>query len=201
MDSPWDEHPGSTNTIQELEWTRLSSEFTKTGYREGITAGKESALQEGFDQGFAMAGVPIGRELGLMRGTVSAILSFLNETSSAVIVHPEIDDQIITETQEINSRLSKIRFSDMMPPDLEAEEHARRHREEDGDELDEGQERSRTREMDLLEDVFEQMNTDSERTNGLHPPRGRPTAQDVEVLKNRLDLLVARLGMNVGNTI
>jgi hypothetical protein len=28
MDSPWDEHPESTNTLQELEWTKMSSEFT-----------------------------------------------------------------------------------------------------------------------------------------------------------------------------
>jgi hypothetical protein len=37
------------------------------GYREGITAGKESALQEGFDTGFASVGAPLGRDIGFIR--------------------------------------------------------------------------------------------------------------------------------------
>lgn len=146
-----------------------------------------------------MAGVAVGRELGLIRGILSSMLSFLNETS--VAVPSETDDQLIIEAQEINSRLSRIRFSDVMPPDLEAEEHARRYHEQDGSELDVDQERSTssTGELELLENMIEQMNSDSERTNGLvlHPAKDRPTTEEVGVLKNRLDHLVARLGMNV----
>ncbi|KAI0315889.1 hypothetical protein OF83DRAFT_1164597 [Amylostereum chailletii] len=51
-ESPWDENPGN---IQDAEWQKLSDDFTNAGYREGITAGKEGALQEGFDAGFALA--------------------------------------------------------------------------------------------------------------------------------------------------
>lgn len=164
----------------------IINKIYQAGYREGITAGKESALQEGFDQGFATAGVPIGRELGLIRGIVSAILSSLDETS--VPKPPETGDQIITEIQEINSRLSRIRFSDIIPPDLEAEEHARQHQEEGGNELDAAE----GRELELLENMIEQMNTDSEKPNG--PAK---LGEDVKVLKNRLDQLAVRLGMNI----
>jgi len=136
-----------------------------------------------------MAGVPVGRELGMMRGIVSAMLSFLNDTS-VLVVPRDTDRQAIADTEEISARLSRIRFSEVMPPDREAEEHARLHQEEDGDELFVGQERE---ELELLEDMVEQMNT----REVLRPEEGRPTAEDVQVLKNRLDQLAARLGMNI----
>ena len=186
--------------------TKIHS-FPKAGYREGITAGKENALQEGFDQGFAMSGVPIGRELGLIRGIVSAILSSIDGSSGPVVtVPPEsttttttttttTGDQIMTEIQEINARLSRIRFCDIIPPDLEAEEHARLHMEEDGDELDVVG-RQEGRELERLENLIEQMNTDSEGVK----EKGRPMGEDVEVLKIRLDQLAARLGMDINYT-
>ncbi|KAG1765907.1 hypothetical protein EDD22DRAFT_978608 [Suillus occidentalis] len=52
MDSPWEEDPRA-DYAPEADWAKLSNEFTNSGYREGIIAGKESALQEGFDAGFA----------------------------------------------------------------------------------------------------------------------------------------------------
>jgi hypothetical protein len=51
----------------------------------------------------------------------------------------------------------------------------------------------------VLEDLIERMNTNSEGSDRqvLQPENGRPTAEDVKVLKNRLDQLAARLGMNI----
>ncbi|KAH9162714.1 hypothetical protein EDB89DRAFT_2024320 [Lactarius sanguifluus] len=45
-----------------------------TGYRDGISSGKEVALQEGFDAAFACSGAPRGRELGVLRGLATAHL-------------------------------------------------------------------------------------------------------------------------------
>lgn len=45
----------------------------QTGYREGITSGKLSALQSGFDEGFNQA-APLGRARGFMRGQVLALM-------------------------------------------------------------------------------------------------------------------------------
>jgi len=150
-------------------------------------------LQEGFDQGFATAGVPIGRELGLVRGIVSAIISSSSSLFDETMPPPDTGDhQTITEIQEINSRLSRIRFSDIVPPDLEAEEHARQHQGEDGNELGAAE----GRDLELLESMIEQMNTDSEKPNG-HSAKLRPIGDDVRVLKDRLDQLAGRLGMDI----
>jgi hypothetical protein len=164
--------------------------FPQAGYREGITAGKESALQEGFNEGFALTGVPIGRELGLARGILSALL--LSPLLNTLPSDSDTADQIKSETQEINAHLSRITFADLMPPDLEAEEHARQHREEEGG-------GSGTREMAVLEDMMEQMDTGSEMANGQvrRPARDRSTAEDLKALRNQLDRLTARLGMNL----
>ncbi|KIJ07744.1 hypothetical protein PAXINDRAFT_120784, partial [Paxillus involutus ATCC 200175] len=88
-DSPWEEHP-RTEHAPEANWTKISTEFTNSGYREGIIAGKEASLQEGFDAGFADVGVPTGRELGNLRGAASTIVSFLRSHSSAE--SPELDE-------------------------------------------------------------------------------------------------------------
>ncbi|KAG7085740.1 hypothetical protein E1B28_003283 [Marasmius oreades] len=40
----WDEN-ASPHIVSDSEWAKMSNEFANAGYREGITAGKESALQ------------------------------------------------------------------------------------------------------------------------------------------------------------
>jgi hypothetical protein len=117
-DSPWEENP-DTHHAPEAEWTRITSEFTNSGYREGIIAGKEAFLQPGFDAGFANVGVPLGRELGLLRGAAAAIRSLLNSQSP--------DSPELEEIRSISSVLSTIQFSDIAPRDLEAEQHAKEH--------------------------------------------------------------------------
>jgi len=183
MDSPWDE--SGDNSFKDIEWSRISSEFTNVGYREGITAGKEAALQEGFDTGFADTGAPIGRELGLLRGISSAILALLRSSI-------ENQESTQVDAQEISSQLSKIRFSDIIPRDLEAEEHARQHLQEDGVEIDIHEKIAAQRDIEGIGDMLANL------TAGTNP-RGttRPSVDDVRILKDRLKVLSDRLRLQI----
>lgn len=51
---------------------RLQTEHETAGYREGITAAKESHMQEGFDEGFSL-GATLGLRAGQLLGTLEAI--------------------------------------------------------------------------------------------------------------------------------
>lgn len=140
---------------------------TQAGYREGITAGKESALQEGFDAGFVV-GAPIGRSLGILRGISMGLVSFLASSQ-------------VDEARDIALNLGNIRFSDLAPRDLEAEEHAREHIEED-------EELAEKRKMEELEDMLAQLNS---------AKHGRPTSKDLDKLKGSLQVLCEKLGLNI----
>ncbi|KIK64915.1 hypothetical protein GYMLUDRAFT_160114 [Collybiopsis luxurians FD-317 M1] len=189
MDSPWDED-AAPDAHRDAEWSRISEEFTtarQTGYREGITAGKESALQEGFDSGFANVGAPIGREIGILRGMISALLASLNGGMRVQ------DEALLAEAQSISSQLSKIRFSEVAPRDLEAEAHAREHLGED-DEMEENEELAEKRKMEGLEDMLNRMSA------GVDPaPTEEPklTMEDVQKLKTRILSVCATIGVNI----
>lgn len=161
----------------------------QVGYREGITAGKEGALQEGFDAGFAHVGVPVGRDLGNLRGIATAILSCLNSPPLMFGRDSAQVDAMKAEARDITSKLSNVRFSDIAPRDLEAEEHAREHLE--GDEMDLGEEITSKRDMEGIEDMLAKL------TAGANPVsvQGRPTMQDVHTLKARLQILDQQLGL------
>lgn len=175
--------------IQRLLYHLCINCFGQAGYREGITAGKEAASQEGFDVGFANVGVPIGRELGLLRGTSSVVLAFLNKSS-------DISEkaQMLAEAQEISSQLSRVRFSDIMPRDLEAEAHAREHLEAEGIELDMNEELADKREVEGLEDMLANLSADNGKSK---EKNARPTIDDVQILKDRLKLLTNRLDLGI----
>ncbi|KAI9507615.1 hypothetical protein F5148DRAFT_1149621 [Russula earlei] len=129
-DSPWDDAPTAATTHAEAEWTRLSSHFQNAGYRDGITAGKEGALQEGFDAGFARAGAPRGRELGLLRGLASASLLHLSRGSRGSHAQASAAQRAVPATstalvREIVDALAAVRFADIAPaPPPEEAEHA-----------------------------------------------------------------------------
>ncbi|THH29252.1 hypothetical protein EUX98_g4944 [Antrodiella citrinella] len=169
---------------------------SKAGYREGITAGKESHLQQGFDDGFAQTGAPLGREMGLLRGSASAILSVL--TSEVLLPRPGLNvirDSLIQEARAIASGLNEVRFSDVAPPDLEAVQHAREHfeavNEEDRDmDVELGEKVEGKRQMESLEDAMARMGAGSMASED---KRGRPTREDVVVLTTRLKALAEKL--------
>lgn len=139
--------------------------------------------------GFANVGVPIGRELGLLRGASSVVLAFLNKSSNI-----SEKAQMLAEAQEISSQLSRVRFSDIMPRDLEAEAHAREHLEAEGIELDINEEIADKREVEVLEDLLANLSADNGKSRERH---ARPTIDDVQVLKDRLKLLTNRLDLGI----
>ena len=103
----------------------------------------------------------MGRELGAIRGMASALLVFVTSKS------PETTEErsLVIEARDILSQLSSIRFTDIAPRDLEAEEHARQHLEDDKSGLD------------VKEELVENMKV------------------DVALLKSRLDNLALKLGL------
>lgn len=103
----------------------------------------------------------MGRELGAIRGMASALLVFVTSKS------PETTEErsLAIEARDIVSQLSSIRFTDIAPRDLEAEEHARQHLEDDESGLD------------VKGELVENMKV------------------DVALLKSRLDNLALKLGL------
>ncbi|KAF4565569.1 hypothetical protein EYR40_002364 [Pleurotus pulmonarius] len=198
MESPWDENPSSEST-RDAEWTKISSEFTNAGYREGITAGKEAALQEGFDAGFANLGTPIGRELGILRGFASALLSYIPTLSQTGAINHGVDlEQLLSSARHIASSLSKVRFTDIAPRDLEAEEHAREHLDAEGIDMEQNPELEDKRTMEGLEDLLSSMST-SGRLIQAGPKR--PTIEDVRLLKEQLQTLARQVQLDIPNNL
>lgn len=154
----------------------------QSGYREGIIAGKESALQEGFDAGFADVGVPLGRELGSMRGAISVITSFLSSNGQG-------ESAALASAREISSFLASVRFSDIVPIDHEAEQHAREHLDAD-DPIGQNEELLQKREVEGLEDMLQKLTTSPENSSS----QNRPTREDVVRMKERILALNAHLG-------
>jgi hypothetical protein len=115
-----------------IEPSFLSLKCLKIGYREGITSGKENVLQEGFDHGFKTTGAPVGRQLGILRGTVTGILGILqnmkpSQRFPAGPIEGHANDILKNELQTVSSRLDALRLKDIAPKDPEAEAHAREH--------------------------------------------------------------------------
>ena len=101
-------------------------------------------------------------------------------------------ESIQADAQEISSQLSKIRFSDITPSDLEAEEHARQHLEEEGVEIDVHQKIAATQDMEGLEDMLANLAAGTNVTGTT-----RPSVDDVRILKGRLKVLSDRLNLQV----
>jgi hypothetical protein len=160
----------------------------QAGYREGITAGKESALQSGFDTGFADIGAPLGRELGVLRGTSSAVLSFVTSSPANAL-----KNNVIAEARDIAAQLSNVRFSDIAPRDLDAEEHARQHLLSDPEDIVTNEELMEKRQVEGLEDMLSKLTAGGSGGMG----QGRPTMDDVRRLKDRLETLCREVGLNL----
>lgn len=139
----------------------------QAGYRDGISAGKEAALQEGFDAGFARAGAPRGRELGVLRGLAAALLHHLTRSSPG----PAAETQ--ARAREIVDRLAAMRFADLVLPD---EETATLH---DADALYHGGA------------------SGSGSASEAQPERIRSSADDLRSLRTQLRTLLLESGLNV----
>lgn len=87
------------------------------------------------------------------------------------------------EVGDIEKKLNEVRFSDIAPRDIEAEEHAREHL-EDG--MDVNEELADKREIEKLEDMFGGL-------GGVVQQSVRPTVEGVSELERRVDELVNQL--------
>lgn len=115
----------------------------QAGYREGITDGKLSTLQQGFDEGFTLS-TPLARRIGSLRGRATALLQFLSTT----------DSPVLENVREFIRDLERVKRDDVLPVDLEREAHEeedRLARGEDGFEL----ESTEKRDMEYLENALE----------------------------------------------
>ncbi|NWU99131.1 YAED1 protein, partial [Upupa epops] len=61
--------------LLQKEWNSTMKKRLKEGYMDGVEAGKELALQEGFNQGYR-CGAQMMITCGQLRGTLSALLSW-----------------------------------------------------------------------------------------------------------------------------
>jgi hypothetical protein len=100
---------------------------------------------------------------------------------------------MIVEARDITSLLANIRFTDIAPRDIEAEEHARQHLEVDDNEM-EVNEVAEKRKMEELEDMLAQLTSGT--ITGPNQS-GRSTIEDVRLLKGRLETLTRGLGLSV----
>ncbi|GAA5866414.1 hypothetical protein JCM3774_004674 [Rhodotorula dairenensis] len=175
-DSPWHDddvyahedagaatRAGAPTRIANQEWNNLEQRYADAGYRDGITAGKNARLQAGFDQGFELA-APYARQVGSLRGIAASLLSLLtvptaNATKNARPVleaafpasEPSASqkrDAVVAELRDLVSALGKLDANKVLPPDEEAEAHAREHQDEGISEI--LRERREMREMEAL---------------------------------------------------
>jgi hypothetical protein len=129
----------------------------------------------------------LGRELGILRGVASALVSFLASSGSP--------PSTLANARDISAQLASIRFSDIAPPDLEAEAHAREHLESgEGDDIDIEEELAEKWKMEKLEDMLAGMTASGHKADTL-----RPTMEDARMLKDRLYALCETIGVNVAD--
>lgn len=69
------------------DMSRLQTEHSTSGYREGVAVAKEASIQAGFDEGFSIGatiGLEAGQLLGIVEGIYDAIKGQDNEQSSTI---------------------------------------------------------------------------------------------------------------------
>ena len=107
------------------------------------------------------------------------------------------------EARTISAELNCIRFSDIVPPDLEAEQHEREHREaaaadrDDEDEIVMNEELQQKRDLESLEDMMGGMSAGGVVSKQVQK---RPTAEDVTRLAARLQALASSMGVMFPST-
>ena len=99
------------------------------------------------------------------------------------------------EAREISAQLGNVRFSDIEPRDLEAEQHAREHLEMEPEEIL-GEEIGERRMMEGMEDMLARLSTSA----GGGGVQGRPTQEDVLKLRVQLEALAGRLGLGMNSS-
>jgi Essential protein Yae1, N terminal len=172
----------------------------QAGYREGITAGKEGALQEGFDTGFAQTGGPLGRELGLLRGVASALLLHLSRTRNRNRTQRDEEQEphsewesgaSLNDVREIVDALTAVRFADIAPPSAPLHEEV--HEEAEG---------HTPHSVDDLKSKIGRDDGRREREEGEEAASPSPgsvvtTIEDVRALRVKLETLLCESGLKI----
>jgi hypothetical protein len=81
--------------------SRLRSQHSTAGYRDGLTASKATTLQEGFDEGYSL-GAEFGLEIGEILGVLQGIYAAAKKTS-----HSEADHELLAKTKELLGQASR----------------------------------------------------------------------------------------------
>lgn len=136
----------------------------QAGYREGITDGKLSTLQEGFDSSFTSSVHP-SRTLGGLRGRVSALLSLASIRSTTTN---------LDALRELMQDLNRVKRNEVLPIDTEREEH---ERDEHGDDNAFELEGNEKRDMEGLENALESL-------GGTGKESGKGGKREDELLKD-----------------
>ncbi|NXP46010.1 YAED1 protein, partial [Heliornis fulica] len=104
----FDEHADEMCLLQK-EWNSTMKKRLKEGYMDGIEAGKELALQEGFNQGYRH-GAELMATCGQFRGTLNALLSWchLNGHDSALSKINNLLDGIGKHEEDVLKYLNSI---------------------------------------------------------------------------------------------
>jgi hypothetical protein len=103
------------------------------------------------------------------------------------------DESTAADARDVASQLANLRFSDIAPRDLEAEEHARQHMEASDDYgMEVGEELAEKREMEGIEDLLAKLTAGKNTKDS-----GRPTVEDLIRLNERLQALSSRLSLEL----
>ena len=126
----------------------------------------------------------------MLRGVASVLLSILQSSG----LNAE-NKKMLEEVQDISTQLSRVRFSDVMPRDLEAEAHAREHLETEGEKLDEHEDLAAKRDVEALEDML--ANLGAGNSTGQSSAKRRPTMGDIKTLRMRLEMMCNHLKLDL----
>ncbi|KAF5199929.1 Essential protein Yae1, N-terminal [Thalictrum thalictroides] len=86
----------------EREWQRRHNQFHTIGYRDGLTAGKETSAQEGFNDGFKQS-VIAGYKWGIVRGVTSALVSLPSGMKEKLVEVPEMREKLQDLYESVHS--------------------------------------------------------------------------------------------------
>ncbi|KAJ9107855.1 hypothetical protein QFC19_002761 [Naganishia cerealis] len=140
-DADWDTSPADAATATDTyarhahtQWERLTTTYADAGYREGITPGKLTTLQRGFDEAYAASVVP-SRRLGQLRGRVAALVAFLQsrqQQGDTTNGAGDADALLLQRAKEAKRLLARVRPETVLPVDEEALAHAAAEHPADG---------------------------------------------------------------------
>ncbi|XP_018415165.1 PREDICTED: yae1 domain-containing protein 1 [Nanorana parkeri] len=110
---------GDEMNLLHREWQRSMEKRLKEGYVDGIDAGKENALQSGFNQGYKL-GVHMLMPCGELRGTISALVTWCQVHKSDPTPNTQLGE-LLTAICHCEDQLVKGLSSvhqDVHPPEL-----------------------------------------------------------------------------------